>query len=131
MKTDNYLKFSLSLKLIEGILDIRKRQWLYSDESKLEIKIAELNRAVEPHLIIMDARKAFSSGGPSKGNTVIPNSVIASGDRITMDVEALKILLNFPDDNLLTTANVWDYMQIKRAVELELGAKSDDEIEFV
>jgi len=130
MKTDTYARFSLSLKLIEGLLDIRKRQWLHADNDKLEVKIAELNKTITPHLIIMDARKAFSSGGPARGRVVFPNSILASGDRITMDVEALKILMSYLGDNLLDMKDVWQYVQIKRAVELDIGAKSDDEIEF-
>ena len=131
MKTHTYSRFSMSLNLIVGLLDSTKRQWLHSDDNKLELKIAELNTCVSPHLIIMDARSAFSSGGPSKGRVVYPNSILASGDRITMDVEALKILLSYPDDNLLDLENPWNYVQIKRSVELGLGAKNDNEIEFV
>lgn len=130
MKTHAYARFSLSLKLIVGLLDIRKRQWLHSDPDALEIKIAELNKAITPHLIIMDARKAFSSGGPAKGKVVLPNSIMTSGDRITMDVESLKILMSYPGDNLLDM-RIWEYPQIKRAVELGIGAKNDNEIEFV
>ena len=130
MKTHNYSRFSLSLNLIVGLLDIRKRGQLYSEQETLEIKIAELNKPITPDLIIMDARKAFASGGPSEGHVVLPNSIFATGDRITMDIEALKMLSSYPDDNLLDK-NIWQYDQIKRAVELGLGAKSDDEIEFV
>ena len=131
MKTHSYSRFSLSLKLIIGLLDIRKRQWLHSDADKLETKIAELNKFITPHLIIMDARKAFSSGGPAQGNVIEPKTILASGDRIAMDVEALRILQDYKDNNLLTKQNIWDYDQIKTAAGLGIGARNDDEIEIV
>jgi uncharacterized protein (DUF362 family) len=130
MKTDSYARFSMSLKLVEGLLDVRKKQWFNSEPANLENMIAELNTTIAPHLIIMDARKAFSSGGPVRGRVVKPNTILASGDRITMDVTALKILMGYPDDNLLDR-KPWDYIQIKRAAELGLGAKSDKDIELV
>jgi uncharacterized protein (DUF362 family) len=130
MKTHNYARFSLSLKLVVGFLDVRKRGWLHTDPEALGIKIAELNKPITPDLIIMDARKAFASGGPTGGHVVKPNSMYASGDRIAMDIEGLKVLSSYPDDNFLTK-KIWEYDQIKRATELGLGAKNDSEIEFV
>ncbi len=130
MKTDNYTRFFMSLRLIEGFVDVRKKPWLHSEPENTELKIAELNKTLSPHLIIMDARKGFSSGGPHTGRLIYPNSILASGDRVTMDVEALKLLASYPDDNLLKM-KIWEYPQIKRAVDMMIGAKSDDEIAYV
>jgi len=125
MKTHRYARFSLSLKLAVGFLGFRQRGDLHS--AYLEEKIAELNLAVHPDLIIMDGRKCFTTGGPDIGHVEEPKVILASGDRVAIDVEALKILKSYKADNRLDM-NTWEFPQIKRAVELGLGVKSEDEI---
>jgi len=125
MKTHRYARFSLSLKLAVGLLSFRQRGDLHS--AYLEEKIAELNLAVRPDLIIMDGRKCFTTGGPDVGHVEEPSVILASGDRVAIDVEALKILKSYKADNRLDM-NTWEFPQIKRAVELGLGVKSEDEI---
>jgi ABC-type lipoprotein release transport system permease subunit len=49
MKTHRYARFSLSLKLVVGLLEFEQRRNLHS--MYLEQKIAELNLAVHPGLI--------------------------------------------------------------------------------
>jgi len=128
MKTHRYARFSLSLKLAVGLLNFRQRGDLHS--AYLEEKIAELNLAVHPDLIIMDGRKCFVTGGPDVGKVEEPNIILASGDRIAIDAEALKILKGYRAENRLDM-NVWDFPQIRHAVELGLGAKNDNEIMIV
>ncbi len=128
MKTHRYARFSLSLKLAVGLLDLSQRNDLHS--SHLEKKIAELNLAVHPDLIIMDGRKCFVTGGPDVGRVEGPNLLLASGDRIAMDVEALKILKSYRAENRLDMP-IWEFPQIKCAAELGLGVGSEDEISVV
>ncbi len=128
MKTHRYARFSLSLKLAVGLLDLRQRGDLHS--AHLEEKTAELNLAVHPDLIIMDGRRCFVTGGPDVGRVEEPNIILASGDRIAIDVEALKILKGYKADNRLDMP-VWEFPQIKRAVELDLGVRGEDEISVV
>lgn len=125
MKTHRYARFSLSLKLSVGLLDFRLRGDLHS--AHLEEKIAELNLGVHPHLMIMDGRKCFVTGGPDVGRVEEPNTILASGDRIAIDVEALKILKSYNASNRLDMP-VWEFPQIKHAVELGLGVRGEDEI---
>lgn len=125
MKTHRYARFSLSLKLAVGLLGFEQRNDLHS--SFLEEKIAELNLVVHPNLIIMDGRKCFVTGGPDVGLVEEPNVILASGDRIAIDVEALKILQSYKADNKLDM-DPWEFPQIKHAVELGLGVKDEDEI---
>ena len=75
----------------------------------------------------MDGRKCFTTGGPDVGHVEEPNIILASGDRIAIDVEALKILKSYKASNKLGMP-VWEFPQIKHAVELELGVRSEDEI---
>jgi uncharacterized protein (DUF362 family) len=55
---------------------------------------------------------------------VEPNVILASGDRIALDVEGVKILQSYPRENLIQ-APVWEMPIIRRAIELGLGAKSE------
>ena len=108
-----------------GLLGFRQRNDLHS--AYIEEKIAELNLAVHPDLIIMDGRKCFVTGGPAVGRVEEPNVILASGDRVAIDVEALKVLQSYKGD-IEFDMNPWKFPQIKHAVELGLGVKSKDEI---
>jgi uncharacterized protein (DUF362 family) len=78
----------------------------------------------------MDARKVFITGGPAKGEMREPNLILASGNQVTIDVEGVKILQSF-SGNSLEGRNAWELMQIKHAVELGLGPRSEDEYEVI
>jgi uncharacterized protein (DUF362 family) len=127
MKTHRWAKFTLSLKLAVGFMKPSERMLLHARH--LEEKIADLNLVVHPSLIVMDGRKCFISGGPACGELRNPNVVLASGDRIAMDVEAIKVIENFEGASL--TDDPWSYTQIRRAVELEIGAKKGEEYKVV
>jgi uncharacterized protein (DUF362 family) len=55
--------------------------------------------------------------------------VLASGDRVTIDVEAIKIIESFEGNKL--KENPWSYTQIRRAVELGLGVRSGNDYEVI
>ncbi len=54
---------------------------------------------------------------------------MASGDRIAMDVEAIKVISGFEGSTLRD--NPWMYTQIQRAKALDLGVKSQTEYSVV
>jgi uncharacterized protein (DUF362 family) len=70
----------------------------------------------------MDGRKAFVSGGPAKGELVEPGFIMASGDLVAIDVEALKILGSYGAKNRLFP-NPYDSPQIVAALRHGLGSK--------
>jgi uncharacterized protein (DUF362 family) len=80
---------------------------------------------VHPNLIIMDGRKCFITGGPFNGRVRNPNVILASGDRIAIDVESIKVIGSYEGSKLKD--NPWSYTQIRRATALGLGVKSEDE----
>lgn len=127
MKTHRWAKFTLSLKLAVGFMKPSERMRLHM--RNLEEKIADLNLVVHPDLIIMDGRKCFISGGPATGELRSPDVVLASGDRVAIDVEALKIIESFEGASLKD--DPWSYTQIHRAVELELGVKNEQEYKVI
>lgn len=123
MKAHKFAKFTLSLKLAVGFMKPSERMLLHMRH--LEEKIADLNLVVRPSLIIMDGRKCFINGGPACGELREPNVVLASGDRVAIDVEALRIIEGYEGASL--KEDPWSYTQICRAVELGLGVKNEQE----
>ena len=119
MKTHRFARFTLSLKLGVGFMHPGERRALHL--GNLEHKVAEINLVWQPDLIIMDGRKAFVSGGPGKGELVEPGVIMASGDLVAIDVEALKILGSYKAKNKLS-ANPYDSPQIVTALRHGLGA---------
>jgi uncharacterized protein (DUF362 family) len=99
MKTHKYARFALSLKLSVGFVHPGQRLALHM--KNLEEKVTEINLVWQPDLIIMDGRKAFVSGGPEQGELVEPGIIMASGDMVAIDLEALKILQSYPAKNKL------------------------------
>jgi uncharacterized protein (DUF362 family) len=78
----------------------------------------------------MDARKCFISKGPQEGEIKTPNLILASSDRIAIDVEGIKIIQSFKG-NSLYKFNPWQIPQIKRAIELNIGTKNENEYEVI
>jgi uncharacterized protein (DUF362 family) len=127
MKTHRRAKFTMSLKLAVGFMKPNERMRLHA--RKLEEKIADLNLVTHPNLIIIDGRKCFISGGPACGELREPNVVMASGDRVASDVEAVKVIKSYGGTSL--TEDAWSYKQIRRAAELGAGAKSEQEYRMI
>jgi len=120
MKTHQIARFTLSLKLAVGFVHPGERRSMHM--RNLERKIAEFNLALQPDLIIMDGRKAFVSGGPATGELVETGVIMASGDQVAIDVEALKILGSYKAKNRLLP-NPYDSPQIITALRHRLGSK--------
>jgi uncharacterized protein (DUF362 family) len=125
MKTHFRADFSLSLKLGFGFTKKSERMGFHVRH--LKEKLVDLNLVVHPNLIIMDGRKCFITGGPFSGEVREPKIVLASGDRVAMDVESIKVIESFEGSNLKD--NPWSYTQIRHATTLGLGVK--DEKEYV
>jgi uncharacterized protein (DUF362 family) len=127
MKTHFRADFSLSLKLAFGFTKKSERMGFHVRH--LKEKLVDLNLVVHPNLIIMDGRKCFITGGPFSGEVRNANVILASGDRVAMDVESIKVIESFEGSKLKD--NPWSYTQIRRATELGLGVKSEDEYTVV
>jgi uncharacterized protein (DUF362 family) len=119
MKTHSIAGFSGALKLAVGFMHPGERRALHARH--LNQKIAEISLCWQPNLIVMDGRKAFVSGGPAKGQLVEPGLVLASGDLIIIDIEAMKVLLTYEAKNKLI-ADPWQSPQIVTASKHGLGA---------
>jgi len=118
LKTHFLAQFTGSLKLSIGFVKPFKRMGMHS--KNLQEKIAELNKVINPSLIIMDARKCFIKGGPAKGELQEPGLILASRDRVALDVEGIKIIQSFKG-NSLKGIDPWQLPQIKWATEIGIG----------
>lgn len=127
MKTHFRADFSLSLKLAFGFTKGSERIGFHI--AHLKEKLIDLNLAVHPSLIIMDGRKCFITGGPFSDEVREPKLILASGDRLAIDVEAIKTIQGFEGSKLKN--DPWSYTQIKHATELGLGVKSSSEYKVV
>ncbi|MHB1133904.1 MAG: DUF362 domain-containing protein [Chloroflexota bacterium] len=128
LKTHRLGEITMSLKLAVAMLRPRERLALHA--RRLNEKVAELNTLVTPDLIITDARRAFITGGPSSGEVREPGLVLASGDRIALDVEGVRIIQTYPG-NSLAGKDPWQLTQIRHAVALGLGARGPEDYEVV
>jgi len=118
LKTHFLSQFTGSLKLSLGFIKPFHRVRFHARH--LQEKIAELNKIINPDLIIMDARKIFITKGPDKGKLAEPNFILASRDRVGIDVEGVKIIQSFKR-NSLKNIDPWDLPQIKKAAEFGIG----------
>jgi uncharacterized protein (DUF362 family) len=119
LKTHGLAGYSGALKLAFGLVHPGERLGFH--RGQLQEKLADVNLWRQPDLIIMDGRKAFITGGPTKGHVVYPGLILASKDQIAIDVEAVKILVENGAKSL--PADPWQVTQIKTAVEEGVGIR--------
>jgi uncharacterized protein (DUF362 family) len=93
-------RFSASLKLSVGWIDLQDRDYLHQEHETTEPKIAELNLVWQPNLVLVDGRRSTVSWA-GRGDYVYPNVIMASGDMVAIDSEAVKILKQYPARNRL------------------------------
>lgn len=115
LKTHCYARFTGSIKLSVGLMKPQERIALHM--RNLQLKVAELASLFSPDLCVMDGRKCFITKGPSKGDVREPNLVLASTDRVALDIEGIKIIQQF-DGNDLAGVVPEELPQIKRAREM-------------
>ncbi len=122
-------RFSLSLKNSFGFVHPRDRIRAHFDP-KMEAMLAEPNLLYEPVFIILDATKCFISGGPYVGEVREPRCMVLGDDRVAVDAVGVA-LLRVMGSELSLERLPWRHGQIRRAVELGLGARGPEELEFI
>jgi uncharacterized protein (DUF362 family) len=128
LKTHAYAQLTASLKLSVGFMKPLQRVPLHVRH--LQEKVAELNKVINPNLVIMDARKCFITRGPAEGELREPGLILASTDRVAADVEGMKIIQSFKG-NSLAGIDPWELPQIKRAVELKIGSTNEKDYKVI
>lgn len=129
--------FTLSLKNFVGWVAKKVPGGIYDYMAELHVSpfqrqmIAEINQHFQTDMIIMDAIKGFVTQGPEKGQEIEPNLLLASSDRVAMDAVGVAILRSHGVKNPVGKGDIFQQTQLKRAVELKIGASSADEIELI
>jgi len=124
--------FTMSLKLAVGLTPKRLMRELHGKRTTdMRKMIAEINLGYRPDLIVMDGVAAFVDGGPMSGTLKEANVFLASSDRVALDVAGIAVLRDLGSNEPIMGTKIFEQEQIKRAVELNLGAGSPEQIEFV
>jgi uncharacterized protein (DUF362 family) len=132
LKTHQYGgHFTMGLKLATGFIHRRNMAELHSSPMKQRKMIAEMNVAYTPALMIMDGVEAFFKGGPMRGPRWAANLTFASVDRIALDAVGVAALKMHGTTKRIERKRVFEHDQIKRAVELGLGATSPEDIDLI
>jgi uncharacterized protein (DUF362 family) len=117
LKTHSLAQFTGSLKLSVGFMKPLQRVGLHFRNT--QEKIAELNKIIRPALVVMDARKCFINKGPAEGVVREPGLILASQDRLALDVEGIKIIQGFKG-NSLDGIDPWSITQIRMARDIAI-----------
>ena len=128
--------FTLSLKNAVGLVPRRNldghgyMQELHNSPKQRSL-IAEINSVFSPDLIVLDGVSTFVDGGPAKGTLKEANVIIAGTDRIAIDAVGVAILRILGTTPEVSEGSIFEQEQIARAVELNLGISSPNELEIV
>lgn len=128
LKTHKLADFTLSLKNLMGLLHMRTRIRMHS--GNLKHMIGEFNKAITPLVNIVDGTECFIDGGPDVGELRKPGVILASKDRIALDVTCVEILKSLGSKSL-KDVNPWQHPQIKTAVKNRLGVAKNNDIRLV
>jgi len=122
--------FTLSLKNAVGLVNKKNMGEFHSSKDQRKM-IAEINAVYKADLIIMDGLVSFVDRGPMEGTRKEANVFVAGTDKVAIDavgVALLRILGTTPE---VTNGSIFNQEQIKRAVELQIGITSPDQIDFI
>jgi uncharacterized protein (DUF362 family) len=119
MRCHSSARFTASLKLSVGWTDLQDRAYLHQDRETVEAKVAELNLGWQPDLVLIDGRRSTVTWH-GRGEYVYPNAILASGDMVAIDAEAVRTLQSFLGDNKLD-GELASMPQLKNAQDHGLG----------
>ena len=90
LKTHSLALFTGALKLAVGFMHPLERYSLHREH--LQEKVAEIGMAVQPDLVIMDARTLFITGGPIEGLAAAGETILVGDNALAVDAAAYSLL---------------------------------------
>ena len=99
--------------------------------SKIGTKVAEINFAYTPSLILLDGVEAFITGGPDQGQKVWGDVILVGADRVAIDAVGVALLRYLGYTGPASRGPIFQQEQIARAVELGLGVDGPEKIRLV
>jgi uncharacterized protein (DUF362 family) len=130
LKTHRNAGFSCALKNSVGCVHGRNKPWMHGTAG-WEPAVAEIGLAVRPHLYVVDGLRSMIAGGPWSGESAATELVLAGGDPVALDAVALALLQSFGRSERIASGAVWEHGQIRRAVQLGLGAAGPERVELI
>jgi len=125
MRAHSSGRYTASLKLSVGWIDLDDREWLHAEHSKhVGERVPELNLGWQPNLVLIDGRRS-TVNWDGRGDYVYPNVIMASGDMVAIDAEAVRILKQYPANNRLDIP-INEIEQLRGAENLGLGSIQSD-----
>ena len=121
----------MSLKLTTGMVHRRNMTELHTSVLNQRNMIAEMNYAYKPALLVMDGVEAFYTGGPMSGSRWKADLTFAATDRVALDAVGVATLKMHGSTHKIDDKPIFKQDQIRRAVELGLGATGADDIDIV
>jgi uncharacterized protein (DUF362 family) len=119
---------TISMKNLIGIVPDSEKGAFH--QTNLDQCIADLNSALRPKLIVVDATKAMTQSGPSGGVMVDLNTVIASTDPVAADVIAAQQL--FQAEGLADPSSaVGNIAHIQDAAKIGVGIADPSRIQVL
>src|SRR5947209_14619079 len=131
VKTHQFAHYSCSLKNLVGITHPRYRPSVTFLAGDWHERIAELNLAVHPQLTIADATTVMIAGGPTSGTPAKADLLLLSGDRVALDAVGVALIRTFGAWPKVAGMTVWEQRQIRKAIELGLGASGPHQVELL
>jgi uncharacterized protein (DUF362 family) len=122
--------FTLSLKNAVGLVAKKYMNELHSSKYQRQM-IAEINSVYKADLIIMDGIVTFVDRGPMEGTRKEANVFIAGTDKVAIDIVGVALLRILGTTPEVSKGPIFEQDQIKRAVDLGIGIKSPEQIEFI
>ncbi len=95
------------------------------------LMIAEIALAFKSDFVLMDARKAFVSGGPERGELAAPGLFLAAQDPVAIDAVGVAILRHLGTTPEVMRGPIFSQAQIAHAAALGVGARDPGEIALV
>lgn len=93
--------------------------------------IAEINRAYQADLVLMDAMEGFVTGGPEDGERISPGLLLGSRDRVAIDAAGIALLRSYGSTPEVMNGSIFSLDQIARAAELGVGCADPREIALI
>ncbi len=132
LKTHQYGgHFTMSLKLTTGMVHSSNMTELHTSVINQRNMIAEMNYPYKPALVVMDGVEAFYTGGPMSGSRWKADLTFASSDRVALDAVGVATLKMHGSTSKIDKKPIFKQDQIRRAVELGLGASGPEMIDVI
>ncbi len=106
LKTHGNTGFTVALKLAMGLTPLKDREKFH--QGSVSGAVADLARVVWPDLVVVDGRKAFIDGGPTFGTAAEPGVLLACGDPVACDIQAVKVLQQWGAQAHLGTSDPYE-----------------------